>query len=92
MEVDLLNLLVQAGGAISVCGMFLWYLRRQREGDDERDDKFFAQLDKATAYLRERDEQSKQIALSGHSALREVAEQVSMVREELSRLKAEAAG
>ena len=94
MSGDIVSLLIQAGGAVAVCGMFLWFLRGQRKADQDRinaqqkadqarDSKFFDQLDKQTSYLRERDAQSKEIALNGHAALREVGTQLQMLREQL---------
>ena len=71
-----LHLLIQAGGAVSVCAMFLWFLTQRQKHDEERDRRFFEQLDRQTAYLRERDAQSKEIALSGHAALQRVADEV----------------
>ena len=72
------SIAIQAGGAVGVCGMFLWHLNKKEV-------RFFAAMDKQTAYLQARDAQSKEIALSGHSALGEVAKEVGKLRESLVR-------
>lgn len=82
-EQNWLSLIIQAGGAVSVCGMFLWFLHHRQKHDEERDKRFFDQLDRQTAYLRDRDAQSKEIAMSGHAALQRVADSV---REMISKL------
>ena len=56
--------------------MFLWYLSKRSKSDEEREGRFFEQLDKQTKYLQGRDAQSKEIAMSGHDALRSLAREV----------------
>lgn len=81
---DWIGLAIQAGGAVGVCAMFLWFLQSQNKQSQEKDARFFEQLDKQTAYLKSRDEQSKVIALSGHEALRSVADQLGKLHEDLA--------
>lgn len=79
---------VQAGGAIAVCGMFLWFLKQKQIADDSARNEFLEHLsnkdkrgqeaaDKQMEYLRSRDAQSKDIAMSGHDALREISKEVA---------------
>ncbi len=85
---DWLTVAIQAGGAIGTCGMFLWYLNKKHAADDKSRDKFLEHLeakdeasqkaiDQQMQYLRERDVQSKEIAQSGHDALRQLTERVA---------------
>ncbi len=80
--VNWMQVLVQAGPAGAVCGMFLWYLKNKQAADDkarveflnhmgEKDKAHAAQMTAQMAYLKSRDEQSKSIAESGHGALRQ---------------------
>lgn len=96
---DWLIVAVQAGGAISVCGMFIWFLINKQKADKEERDAMMSHLqgrdeqasedrDKQMAYLQVRDVQSKEIALSGHAALHDVATEVSKLREEIIKNKA----
>lgn len=78
-----LTVAIQAGGAAGVCAMFLWFLSNMQKTASEKEARFFEQLDKQTAYLRERDKQSKEIAFSGHAALREISHELSELRDEL---------
>lgn len=89
---DWSSLLVQTVGAITVCGMFLWFLK-QKQADDERSRNTFLEHlkekdlghQKAIAeqieYLKSRDAQSKEIANSGHQALREITVEIGKLRE-----------
>lgn len=92
---DWLNIAIQAGGAIAVCAMFLWFLTKKQQADDAARKEFLAHLrekdaaasdvlQKHLAYMRERDKQSKEIAKSGHETLSEVAKQVEALRAELA--------
>ena len=65
-KVSWLDLAVQASGAIVVCGMFLNYLSKQNDRSAATQAEFLR-------YLQSRDSQSKEIAASGHEALREHA-------------------
>ncbi len=87
---------IQAGGAALVCWMFLYFLTKKQVADEvmrrefllhlkEKDDAALLSTDKHIAYLRERDAQSKEIALSGHRALSEVASHLTELREEVIR-------
>ena len=91
---DWLIVAIQAGGAISVCGMFIWFLINKQKADredrvamygvlDGRDRQASEDRDKQMEYLQVRDIQSKEIALSGHAALHDVATEVSKLREEI---------
>lgn len=82
-EMDWINLAIQASGAVGVCAMFIWYLQQTKKQDIDRESKFFEQLDKQTSYLRDRDAQSKEIALNGHAALRDVAQELKALQSEL---------
>ena len=84
---DWLAVAVQAGGAIAVCGMFLWFLKNKGEADDKARNEFLAHLQSKDelfqASLTERDKASKEIAKSGHDALRDVSQQVNELRAEI---------
>lgn len=88
---DWITVAIQAGGAIGVCGMFILFLLKKQVADDTARDNFLQHLeskdqamstaiDKQMSYLRERDAQSKEIAMSGHDALREITREVSVMR------------
>jgi DNA integrity scanning protein DisA with diadenylate cyclase activity len=85
--VDWGSLAIQAGGAITVCGMFLGYLvKRDKDTKTERreereqflkhiqdkDDSHKESISQLMGYLKDRDAQSKEIALSGHDKLEKV--------------------
>jgi hypothetical protein len=78
------NVAVQAGGAIAVCGMFLWFLLQKQKADDEARKEFLAHLhlkDQATAtYLRERDVLARDVAGKGYDALKDLAREFSELR------------
>lgn len=68
--------------------------KEKQEADNEARQAFMEHLeakdklaqeasDKQLAYLQTRDAQSKEIALSGHAGLREVADQVRGLRDEI---------
>lgn len=91
---DWTTVAIQAGGAIAVCGMFLWFLKQKQIADDKRDNEFLSHLmrkdeqasadaDRQMNYLKQRDAQSKEIAQTGHAALMEVANQVNELRLEM---------
>lgn len=97
---DWLTVAIQAGGAIGVCGMFLWFLNRKQAADDAARDKFLehqstqnkqfvdhlSQRDEQQlAYLRDRDKQSRDVAAEGYKALREVAGEIKELREDMIR-------
>jgi len=93
---ELMKLAIQAGPAAAVCGMFLIFLLYLRKLEDAAKKEFLSHLeikdkqhtesvDKQMSYLRERDAQSKEIAMNGHDALREVGHEVARLREDLSR-------
>lgn len=78
---------VQAGGAIAVCGMFLWFLKQKQIADDKSRAEFLQHLsdkdasaqkamDTQMQYLRDRDAQSKEIAQTGHKALTQISTEV----------------
>jgi len=86
---------IQAGGAIAVCAMFLWFLQKKGEADDKARNEFLTHLavkdksqneaiDKYLEYMRSRDVQSKEIAMNGHEALRQISMQVQQLRMELT--------
>jgi len=88
---DWISLAVQAGGAISVCAMFIYHLNQNRVAADVKDNKFLdhinskdersvEQSDKHMAYLGVRDTQSIDIAKAGHAALDKVAQEVFLLR------------
>lgn len=91
---DWTTLGLQLGGAIVVCGMFLSYLVKKSKADDESRAQFLAHLqakdlqaestaDRHLKYLRDRDAQSKEIALNGHSVLREIIDEFQKLRDEV---------
>ena len=86
-----INLAVQAGGAIAVCAMFLWYLTKKQGADDSARREFLDHLtqkdiatgkaiDQQIEYLRHRDEQSKDIADKGFASLNDLAREFSELR------------
>lgn len=81
---DWINVAIQAGGAIGVCGMFLWYLKEKQKADDEGRKQFLDHLntkDQSTAtYLRERDVLAQDIADKGFTSLRDLAREFSELR------------
>lgn len=90
--VDWIPVAVQAGGAIAVCGMFLWYLKTIKTAEDQARETFLQHLvakdehqrevsKEYMSYLKDRDGQSKEIALTGHAALREVTSAVNSLSE-----------
>ncbi len=92
-----IGLAVQAGGAIAVCAMFLWFLKQKQTADDKARKEFLNHLamkDKSASeerkidvdHMRERDSQSREIAMSGHNALREVATNLEKLRTEITNL------
>ena len=89
-----IQLAVQAGGALGVCGMFLWYLNAQKQAEDDERKAFMAHLerkdemhnvaiDKQIEYLKQRDEQSKSIAQTGHAALHTLATEITRLSEKI---------
>jgi len=99
---DWLVIAVQAGGAISVCGMFLWFLNRKQIADDTARKEFLEHQsaqnqsfvkhlsqrdDQQLAYLRDRDKQSREVAREGYTALREVGLEIKELREGMIRAK-----
>lgn len=67
---DWITLVVNAGGAVATCAMFLWYLIRKDKSTSEA-------MNQQMAYLKDRDQQSKEIAINGHDALKEISEKVT---------------
>ena len=86
---DWITLAVQAGGAIAVCGMFLFFLMKKQAADDLSRNEFLEHMSNTNKenlqYLRERDKQSREIAEGGYSALRELSDKISQLREDLAR-------
>lgn len=84
-----LSIAIQAGGAIAVTAMFIWYLIKKAAQDDASRDKFLAHMaanqEAHLKHMEQRDAQSKEIALSGHAALHELSGKVSELREEIRR-------
>lgn len=87
-------LLIQAGGAALVCGMFLWFLQQKQVADDESRKTFLEHLtrkdeaaaeaaDKQLGYLRERDAASQELARNGHKAVNDMAEAINRLRDEV---------
>ncbi len=77
------QLAIQAGGAIAVCGMFLFYLKSMKQEEQAARAAFMTHLkdkdeihndlmSRQMEYLKSRDAQSKEIAQSGHAALNEI--------------------
>jgi len=88
------SIAIQAGGAIAVCAMFLKFLQKKAVADDTKSAAFLEHLvakdrlaqqatDKQMEYLRERDQQSKDIAINGHDALREVSSHVNNLENQI---------
>jgi hypothetical protein len=73
---DWITLVVNAGGAVATCAMFLWYLIRKDKSTSEA-------MNQQMSYLKERDSQSKEIALNGHDALKEIGEKVAALTLEI---------
>lgn len=95
MTWDWVNVAIQAGGAMGVCGMFLWFLLKKQKADDEARKEFLEQLilkDKATGaaidkqieYLKHRDTQAREVAEGGHAALAALAKEFRELRKVLS--------
>lgn len=97
---DWITVAIQAGGAIGVCGMFLWFLNRKQIADDSarkefldhqaaQSNQFVDHLSKRDeqqlSYLRDRDKQSREVAEQGYMALREVAGEIRELRENMIR-------
>jgi len=96
MEANWVSIAIQAGGAIAVCAMFLWFLQKKSAEDkvksaeflthlERKDDLHQKAVDKQMSYLRDRDKQATELANAGHQGLREISVQVSGLREQLSR-------
>lgn len=90
------SLLLNTIGAVAVTGIFVWYLTRRDRRDQEESKQHDEQIkhlisahqDQTTeqmSYLKGRDDQSRQIAESGHMALSEMAKEVAKLREEMAR-------
>ena len=88
------SLAIQSAGAVAVCGMFLWYLNGKKGQDESARESFLSHLkekdtmhaesvDRLMTYVQGRDAQSKEIAQSGHDALRELSTEVAGLREEI---------
>ena len=88
------DLAMQAGGAMAVCAMFLWHLKGQAAHQESsrtafmehlarKDDEHTKAMTQLMEYLKQRDAQSKEIAMNGHAALRENTEAIGMLREEM---------
>jgi len=97
---DWISIAIQAGGAIGVCGMFLWFLNQKQIADDAARKEFLEHQstqnkqfvdhlsqrdDQQLAYLRDRDKQSREIAREGYTALREVGLEIKELREGMIR-------
>lgn len=97
---DWLTVAIQAGGAMGVCGMFLWFLNKKQTADDaarkeflehqaEQNRQFVEHLsrrdEQQLSYLRDRDKQSRDVAAEGYKALREVAGEIKELREDMIR-------
>lgn len=84
-----LSFLIQAGGAVTVCGMFIWYLIQKQKADEESRKQFLDHMataqEKHLEYMQARDAQSKEIAMSGHAALSEITEKVAQLRGEIQK-------
>lgn len=84
-----LSIAIQAGGAISVCAMFLWFLMQKQAADDKARAEFLSHLERkdaaTTSYLRDRDTQSRELAKEGHAALKDVATDLASLRESIVR-------
>ena len=94
MPTEWIGLLVQAGGAVSVTGMFIWFLLNKQKQDAVARREFLDHLsdkDTRTAeainiqmkYLRDRDSQSKEIAQTGHQSLTLLSQEVALLRQKL---------
>jgi hypothetical protein len=87
----ILQLLMHTAGAITVTGVFVWYLTKRDKQQHESMAELVSRHERQNAasmeYLRSRDAQSKEIAASGHAALREVAEAVTEVSKEITAIR-----
>ena len=97
---NVLDMLINHGPTVVVVGLFLWYqVRRdhmqgamidrlgQRHEDrlTEISKSHEAHIATMMGYLRERDSQSKAIAMSGHDALRAVGKSVESLRQSIEK-------
>jgi len=94
---DWITVAIQAGGAMAVCAMFLFYLDKKQKSDEAARQNFLEHLARKDAicgeeinqqmdYLKSRDQQSRELAESGFAALRELSEKIDTLRVEIRRL------
>ena len=92
---DWTTVAIQAGGAIAVCAMFLWYLAKKQVADDAARAQFLEHLeakdkamndaiDKQVEYLQKRDAQSKEIALSGYASLNGLTAEIAAMKQAIT--------
>lgn len=80
---DWLTVAIQAGGAVGVCGMFLWYLREKDKQQKHLIETHQAQTTEQMSYLRERDKQSREVAKEGYEALHTLADEIRELRTDM---------